>query len=296
MTATGTRLLGQVAVITGAAGGLGEAIARRMADEGAAVVLGDIQDDAGAAVAAGIGDAAVYRRCDVRRESDVAALVDAAVATHGRLDCMVNNAGIIGAVGPIDELPLDEWDATMAVQLRSVFLGMKHASRVMKPRERGAIISMSSVGGLRGGIAPHCYAAAKSAIVGLTRNVAAELGPWSIRVNAIAPGGAATPGGASFYAGDPGAVAELADRNLATSPLRGRAGSPADVAHAAVWLASDEGGYVSGTTVVVDGGLIGGTPPAAQRGFGPFAEHRPLYREGGLRGLDRPDGGVANAD
>jgi NAD(P)-dependent dehydrogenase (short-subunit alcohol dehydrogenase family) len=278
------RMKGRIVAVTGGASGLGEAMVRLMAEHGASVVVGDVQHEKGKAVANALGHAVTFVPCDVRLEEDVAGLVDAAVSAHGRLDCMINNAGIIGAVGPIDELPLEEWEGTMAVQLRSVFLGMKHAARVMKPRAAGSIISLSSVGGLRGGIAPHAYATAKAGIINLTRNVAAELGPWSIRVNCIAPGGAATPGGASFYAGDAKAVDRLAQRNLETSPLHGRAGSPSDVANAALWLASDEAGFVSGETIVVDGGLIGGTPAGAERGFGHFAAHQPMYRENGRRG------------
>ena len=140
-----SRLAGKVAVITGGASGFGEATARLFVEHGAAVVLADIQDDKGAALAAGIGDAARYRHTDVTSEVDVAAVVDAAVSSFGRLDVMFNNAGIVGAVGPIDETPLAEYEFTMAVLLRSVFLGMKHAARVMKPQGSGCILSTSSV-------------------------------------------------------------------------------------------------------------------------------------------------------
>lgn len=279
------RLEGKTVAITGAASGLGEATARLMVAEGATALLADIQDDRGRGLAQELGDRCGYLHCDVRNEEDVAAFLDAALALAGRVDCLVNNAGIIGAVGPIDSLPLEEYELTMAVELRSVFLGMKHAARVMKPQSSGVILSMSSVGALRGSVAPHCYGAAKAAIIQLTHSVAAELGAWSIRVNAIAPGGCATPGGASFYAGDPNAVERLHEHNLTRSPLRGRAGEANDVAHAALWLASDDAGFISGHTLVVDGGLTTGSPAGAERGWGPFAAHQPLFREGGQRGL-----------
>ena len=182
------RVSGKVAVITGAASGLGEATARLMHAEGATVLLTDIQDDRGQRLAGELGDRCRYQHCDVTAEPDVAHVVDTAVREFGRLDCMFNNAGIVGTHGGIDEIPLEEYEFTMAVLLRSVFLGMKHAARVMKQQHSGVILSTTSIGGLQGGLGPHIYGAAKGAVIALTKNVAAELGAWSIRVNAIAPG------------------------------------------------------------------------------------------------------------
>src|SRR3954447_11653224 len=223
-------MAGKVVAITGAASGLGEATARLMAAEGARVVLGDIQDDRGHGLAADIGGR--YVRCDVTREPDVAGLVDAAVQDHGRLDCMFNNAGIVGTHGGIDEIPLEEYEFTMAVLLRSVFLGMKHAARVMKPQRSGVILTTASIGGLQGGLGPHIYGAAKGAVVALTRNVAAELGAWSIRVNAIAPGKILTPMSAANIVGDREARDEARVAFATRTPLRGRIGEAADIAHA----------------------------------------------------------------
>ena len=189
----GSRLEGKVAAITGAASGFGAAAARLFVSEGCKVALGDIQDEAGAAVAAELGDSAVFAHCDVTSEDDVANLVDAAVSAFGRLDVMFNNADIVGAVGPIDTTPAEEWKATLDILLNGVFYGVKHAARVMKPQGAGAIVSMSSTAGILGGLGPHTYTAAKHAVVGLTKSAAAELCRFGIRVNCISPAGMATP-------------------------------------------------------------------------------------------------------
>ena len=167
------RLAGKVAVITGAASGIGEATARRFVEEGCKVVLGDIQTEQGQALARELGTGVVFQYCNVTKEDEVAGLVDLAVKEFGQLDIMFNNAGIVGAIGPIDTTIDAEWNATLAVLLNGVFYGMKHAARVMKPQKSGAIVSMSSVAGVAGGLGPHAYAAAKTAVVGLTKNVAA---------------------------------------------------------------------------------------------------------------------------
>ncbi len=280
------RVQDKVAVITGGASGFGAATARLMAAEGASVVVADLQDGPGRQVAEEIGPAAVFVRTDVSVEDDVAAAVDTAVGRFGRLDVMFNNAGIVGAVGPIDEIPLEEYEFTMGVLLRSVFLGMKHAARVMKAQESGVILSTSSIAGVMGGLGPHVYTAAKSAILGLTRNVAAELGPWGVRVAAIVPGNHATAMTADVSVGDHTAVERAAEvfRERKT-PLRGRAGVAEDIARAALWLASDDAGFVSGTALVVDGGLTTGSREAAERGQGTFGVRKPLIRQAGLRGI-----------
>ncbi len=280
------RVQGKAAVITGGASGFGAATARLMAAEGASVVVADLQDGPGRQIAEEIGPAAVFVRTDVSVEGDVAAAVDTAVGRFGRLDVMFNNAGIVGAVGPIDEIPLEEYEFTMGVLLRSVFLGMKHAARVMKAQESGVILSTSSIAGVMGGLGPHVYTAAKSAILGLTRNVAAELGPWGVRVAAIVPGNHATAMTADVSVGDHTAVERAAEvfRERKT-PLRGRAGVAEDIARAALWLASDDAGFVSGTALVVDGGLTTGSREAAERGQGTFGVRKPLIRQAGLRGI-----------
>ena len=275
------RLDGRVAAITGASSGIGRAAAERFSEEGAKVAIGDIQDDAGRELAESLGGAAIYVHCDVTAEDDVASLVDAAVAEFGQLDVMYNNAGIVGAVGPVDTTPADEWHASIDVLLHGVFYGVKHAARVMKPRMTGSIISMSSTAGVMGGLGPHAYAAAKHAVVGLTKNAAAELCRFGIRVNCIAPASMATPMVAFAHTGDhtnmDGALAEL----TASSPLIGRPGLATDVANAALWLASDESGYTSGHTLATDAGFTTGARPDAPG----FADYAPMIREAGRTGL-----------
>ncbi|MDE0604461.1 MAG: SDR family oxidoreductase [bacterium] len=275
------RLDGRVAAITGASSGIGRAAAERFAEEGAKVAIGDIQDDAGRQLAESLGGAAIYVHCNVTSEDDVSGLVDAAVAEFGQLDVMYNNAGIVGAVGPVDTTPADEWHASIDVLLHGVFYGVKHAARVMKPRMAGSIISMSSTAGVMGGLGPHAYAAAKHAVVGLTKNAAAELCRFGIRVNCIAPASMATPMVAFAHTGDhtnmDGALAEL----TASSPLIGRPGLATDVANAALWLASDESGYTSGHTLATDAGFTTGARPDAPG----FADYAPMIREAGRTGL-----------
>jgi NAD(P)-dependent dehydrogenase (short-subunit alcohol dehydrogenase family) len=280
------RVSGKVVVVTGAASGLGEATARLMYAEGAAVLLTDIQDSRGQRVAGELGDRARYLHCDVAAEPDVANAVEVAVREFGRLDCMFNNAGIVGTHGGIDEIPLDEYEFTMTVLLRSVFLGMKHAARVMKQQRSGVILSTTSIGGLQGGLGPHIYGAAKGAVISLTKNVAAELGAWSIRVNAIAPGKILTPMNAANLTGDPDAMDEAREAFSTRTPLYGRIGEAEDIAHAALWLASDDAGFVSGQTLVVDGGLTTGSRENVAPGeHGRWANRRDLVREAGRSGI-----------
>jgi len=280
------RVSGKVVVVTGAASGLGEATARLMYAEGAAVLLTDIQDARGQLIAEELGDRSRYLHCDVAAEPDVANAVDTAVREFGRLDCMFNNAGIVGTHGGIDEIPIEEYEFTMTVLLRSVFLGMKHAARVMKPQHSGVILSTTSIGGLQGGLGPHIYGAAKGAVVALTKNVAAELGAWSIRVNAIAPGKILTPMNATNLTGDPDAMDEAREAFATRTPLRGRIGEAEDIAHAALWLASDDAGFVSGHTLVVDGGLTTGSRENVAPGeHGRWASRRDLVREAGRSGM-----------
>ncbi len=275
------RLDGKVALITGGASGIGGATCRLFAQEGARVVIADIQDDLGEALSKEIGDAAIFQHTDVRKEQQVADAVDRAVAEFGKLDCMYANAGIVGTVGPIDELPIDEWDFTMSVNLRGVILCMKHAARVMKPQKSGTILSTSSIAALRGGLGPHAYATTKSALKGVTQNIAAELALHGIRVNCIAPGNMATEMISGLVFEDTAHVADLEKSLAEGSPIPGRSGLPEDVAQAALYLASDDSGYVAGHTLVVDAGLTSGGGNTGVL----FEDYSPMVREAGKRGM-----------
>lgn len=273
------RLEGKVAAITGAASGFGACAAKRFVAEGARVVMGDIQDEAGQKLADELGAAAIYVHCDVTVEDEVANMVDTAVSQFGQLDIMYNNAGVVGAVGPIATTPADEWNRTMDIHVNGCFYGCKHAARVMIPRETGSIVSMSSTAGIQGGLGPHAYTAAKHAIIGITKSVAAELAQYGIRANCISPAGMATPMVAAL-SGDPTAIEETKKTLALASPLKNRAGTAEDVVNAALWLASDEAGYTSGLTLTTDAGLTIGSGNAT-----PFAEHEPFIAEAGKRGL-----------
>ena len=255
------RLKGKVALITGGASGIGEATVRLFVEEGASVVLADIQDDRGQRLVKEIGAHTSYLHADVSRETDVKAMVDETVRRFGRLDCLFNNAGYAGVGGRIGEISVAGFDDTIGVLVRGVFLGMKHAAPIMKRQGAGSIISTASVAGLRTGMGPHVYSAAKAAVIHLTRSVAMELGESGVRVNCICPGGIATPiFGKAF-----GLPPDRADETIplmkgvleTLQPIR-RPGLPGDIAQAALWLASDESSFVNGHALVVDGGLIGG--------------------------------------
>jgi len=250
-----------VALVTGGASGIGESTVRLFVDEGASVAIADIQDARGGRLAAELGTRALYVHADVSRERDVRGAIDETVKRFGRLDVLFNNAGYGGVTGSIEEIAVEGFDETLGVLLRGVFLGMKHAAPVMKRQGGGSIISTASVAGLRTGLGPHVYSAAKAAVIHLTRSAAMELGESGVRVNCICPGGIATP----IFGKGLGLSPEQADSVVPMlkgvlehlQPIK-RAGAPDDIAQAALFLASDEAGFVNGHALVVDGGLIGG--------------------------------------
>lgn len=243
---------GRVAVVTGGASGIGEAIVRRFAAGGGRCVIADLQIERAEALAAELGDGVVASRVDVTQEADVAAAVDLAVERFGRLDAMFNNAGMLGAIGSIAAHTLTDWQRTIDVLLTSVFLGTREAARVMIPQGGGAIVNTASTAGVRGGLGPHAYTTAKFAVVGLTESTAVELSAHGIRVNAIAPGRTVSGLTAQLVAGNADDFATAAG-HMASRSRSGRAAFPDDIAAAAMFLASEEAWYVNGACLVIDG-------------------------------------------
>lgn len=251
------RLQGKVALITGGASGLGRATAERYAAEGAAVLLADIQADAGQAAAAEIirrGGRAAFGQADMREGSSVAAAVQAAMDAFGGLDILVNCAGASGrrhGDGPVGECTEEGWDWVLGLNLRGVFLGCKYAVQAMEQRGGGAIVNVASVLGLVGAqdhFTTHAYAASKGGVIALTRSIAVYYARQNIRCNAICPGLMRTPMSQRALS-DP----EILEALKWYQPL-GQVGEPADVAEAAVYLGSDEARFVTGVVLPVDGG------------------------------------------
>lgn len=275
------RLDGKVAAITGGASGIGAGTVRRFAQEGAKVLIADLDDDKGAALAAELGTSTAFLRTDVSKEEDVAAMIAETTDRFGRIDVLFNNAGFGGALGPIQSTSLADYDLTMDVLLKSVFLGMKHVAPVMKEQGAGSIISTASVAGIRVGYAPHLYSVAKCAVIHLTKTVALELGEHGVRVNAICPGFIATPLAAGRPDADESQIEQLRAAGAASQVL-GRVGEPLDIANMALFLASDESEWITGREFVVDGGFEAGPPwsrwPKFARMERPIRHHRPPDR------------------
>lgn len=242
------RLDGKVAVITGAAGGIGAASARRFAEEGALLVLGDADGSAARRLAGELGSQGISCPHDVTSEEDWQAVAASALESHGRIDILLNNAGIFLAA-PLGETSLEQFHRMVDVNAVGVFLGMRTVAPSMIAQRAGSIINVSSVAGLGGSPYLTAYAASKWAVRGMTRVVAKELAPHGIRVNSLHPGQIDTAMNARQREKTP----ELLDRLIRGIPMR-RIGTPEEVAHAAVFLASEESVYVTGSELVVDGG------------------------------------------
>src|SRR5260370_16194905 len=252
------RLKGKVAVITGAASGIGRATAIKFAGEGAAVVIADLNVEGGEAAVRECKEnagCAVFQKTDVSAEAEIKTLIARAITEFGRLDIIYNNAGIGGAIGPLEQISVEDWDRSQAVLLRGVLLGMKHAAPELRKVGGGAIISTASVAGIRGFASLHAYCAAKAGVVNLTRSAALEFAKDKIRVNCICPGGINTP---ILHRNQPGAKEAMEDWMAKGQPLQ-RAGHPEDIAGMALYLASDDAQWVTGQAMIVDGGLTIGT-------------------------------------
>ena len=244
---------GKVALVTGGGTGIGRATAIAFAREGARVVIGNRNSEAGEAVVKAIQDAggeASFLRTDVSSEEDVKALIEHAVATYGRLDVAFNNAGIGGAAGPLADQSSDNYDKVMGINVKGVWMSMKYEIRQMLKTGGGSIVNNSSVGGLVGFAGVSIYSASKHAVMGLTRSAALEYSALGVRVNAVNPAVIRTPmaeGLAKMRKGKP-------DDFAAMHPI-GRIGEPEEVAEAVLWLCSDKASFVTGTATCVDGGF-----------------------------------------
>ncbi|GAB4841918.1 hypothetical protein Ancab_011875 [Ancistrocladus abbreviatus] len=258
-------LEGKVALITGGARGIGECTVRLFAKHGAKVVVVDILDQLGQSVCNDIGpNTALYIHCDVATESDVETAVNETVAKFGKLDILINNAATSDVLKlSILENDMAEFERALRVNLVGVFIFTKHAARVMIPARTGSIIAVGSVSTCLGGIATHAYTSAKHGMIGLTKNVAVELGKFGIRVNCVSPYFIQTPGGEEFF------KMKDAEANSIYSNLKGHRLQSPDVAEALLYLASDESKYVSGHNLLVDGGFTITNPV-----FGVFAQSK----------------------
>ena len=271
------QLESKVAIVTGGASGMGLATVRRFLEEGASVVVGDLNSDNGRQLleelsADGYDEKVRFTVTDVSVEDDVAAMTELALDAFGRLDIVFNNAGIGGAFGPITELEVDDWDTTFHVLVRSVFLGTKLAAKVLiEQGQGGSIINTASIAGMGGGAGPQAYSAAKAAVVSLSKTTAVELAPHDIRVNAICPGVIFTP---LMHSGNEEQAEEVIEE---IQPLSKR-GEGSDIAGMAVFLAGDDSLFVTGQEHIVDGGLLASGP----RMIGRLHNSRNLHRMAGM--------------
>ncbi len=280
------RFEGKVALITGAASGIGAATARRIAREGARVVIADINEAGATEVAEEIGragGAAIALRADVAESRDVEAMVARALEVYGRLDVLHNNAASVAA-GQIAHLTLDGWNRTLAVTLTGTFLGIKQAVPVMRKQGGGAIVNTASISGLAGDYGLAAYNAAKAGVVNLTRTAALELAPYGIRVNSVCPGAIETPLLGSLLGENepvphwstpapgrattsPEQMRRFRERLEQAHPL-GRLGTPEEIAAVVCFLASEDAAFITGAAVVADGGVMApsGIPSPRERG------------------------------
>jgi len=254
---------GKVAIVTGGTSGIGERTAELFVAEGAHVVFTGRRKAEGEAIAKRIGPRATFIRADATSEADWLTVIGTTKERHGRLDVLFNNAGGPAPTGSIESVPVEGFDAAMALLVRSVMLGMKHAAPIMKAQRAGSIVNNGSVAAHRTGYSSSMiYGAAKAAVVHLTRCVAMELGEHGVRVNSVSPGAIATGILAKALGvkdmNEADAMAESLKSSFAKAQPIPRAGVPDDIAQCVCWLASDRSTFVNGEDIVVDGGQIGG--------------------------------------
>ncbi len=246
-------LKGRVAIVTGAAQGIGRAIAQAFVDNGASVIIADVQEDKGRETASELGDRAMFHPCDVSDAAQVRKLFDTVVALHGRLDIAVNNAGINTGRSEervtVDQYPDEVWHRIMNVDLHGLFYCCKAAAAQMVRQQSGSIINISSIAGVVPLRLQIGFVAAKAAIIKITEAMAAELGPQGIRTNAVSPGSTLVQGTRQLFYNNK----EMAERLTSFIPLR-RPGETNEIANAVLFLASDAAAYVNGHNLVVDGG------------------------------------------
>lgn len=250
-------LEGKVALISGAARGMGAAEARLFVAEGGRVVIGDVLDEEGERVAAELGEAAIYVHLDVTQEADWQKAVAKAESTFGKLDVLVNNAGIL-RFGMLEETELEEYELVIRINQTGVFLGMKTAAPAMRRAGAGSMVNISSLAGMKGIGGAVAYTASKYAVRGMTKTAAIELGSAGIRVNSVHPGGIETP-----MTSPVGASSEPGAQEY-SYPIP-RIGRPEEVAQLVLWLASDKSSYSTGAEFLVDGGDMAGHMPEAFR-------------------------------
>ena len=251
-----SELEGKVALISGAARGMGAEEARLFASEGAKVVLGDVLDEEGEKTAAAIGESALYVHLDVTSEADWLAAVEKTEEAYGKLDILVNNAGIL-RFDLLEHTPLEEYELVVKVNQTGTFLGMKSVAAAMRRAGGGSIVNISSLAGIQGVGGAFSYTASKFAVRGMTKVAAIEFGPAGIRVNSVHPGGIETPMTRPFGTeSTPGASQDY------SSPIP-RIGRPDEVANLVLWVASDKSSYCTGSEFVIDGGACAGQMPEA---------------------------------
>ncbi|HQQ74392.1 MAG TPA: glucose 1-dehydrogenase [Pseudomonadales bacterium] len=250
----GARLKDKVAIITGAASGIGRGVAELFVSAGAKVIVADMNEEGGKAAVAELGANTRFFKCDVTSEDSVKAMVDFAVSEFGKLDILHNNAGAFGARGAVEEIQVKDFDFTFALLVRSVFLGCKYAAAQMRKQGHGgSIINTASISATTPGYGPHIYQSAKAAVLQLSKTFALELAEQKIRVNCVSPGGVYTPLVGNAIGLDAETVKQVGEGMGATLPMN-RPGYPLDIARGVLFFATEDSEFLIGQNMIIDGG------------------------------------------